>query len=81
MKEKKGIIVILILITAILALVWQGYIYRDSAGSTEAVATKLRQPDQRPPAPEFTLLDLEGNEVRLKDYRGSVVFLGFWTTW
>ena len=26
-------------------------------------------------------MDLSGNEVRLEDYRGKVVFLNFWTTW
>jgi peroxiredoxin len=29
----------------------------------------------------FTLEDLDGNEVSLSDYRGSVVLLNFWATW
>jgi peroxiredoxin len=33
------------------------------------------------PAPEFELPDLEGNLVRLSDYRGKVVVLNFWATW
>lgn len=33
------------------------------------------------PAPDFTLPDLEGNEVRLSDHRGHVVLVNFWTTW
>jgi peroxiredoxin len=33
------------------------------------------------PAPDFTLIDLDGNAVRLVDYRGKVVFLNFWATW
>jgi peroxiredoxin len=32
-------------------------------------------------APDFTLLNLEGNRVSLKDYRGKLVFLNFWATW
>ena len=32
-------------------------------------------------APEFTLSDLEGRDVSLKDYRGKIVFLNFWATW
>ena len=32
-------------------------------------------------APDFALRDLEGNEVRLSDYRGRTVLLTFWGTW
>lgn len=32
-------------------------------------------------APEFTLMDLEGNAVSLSDFRGQVVMINFWTTW
>ncbi len=32
-------------------------------------------------APDFTLEDLEGNEVSLKDYRGKIVLVNFWATW
>ena len=33
------------------------------------------------PAPDFTLVDLEGNQVTLSDFRGKVVFVNFWATW
>ncbi len=32
-------------------------------------------------APDFTLNNLEGSEVSLKDFEGKVVFLNFWATW
>lgn len=32
-------------------------------------------------APDFTLNDLKGNQVTLKDHRGRIVFLNFWATW
>lgn len=32
-------------------------------------------------APDFTLKDLDGRQVRLSDFRGKVVFLNFWATW
>lgn len=33
------------------------------------------------PAPDFTLIDLEGNQVSLSDFRGKTVFINFWATW
>ncbi|MCT4607011.1 MAG: TlpA family protein disulfide reductase [Marinisporobacter sp.] len=30
---------------------------------------------------DFTLLDREGNEIKLSDLKGKVVFLNFFTTW
>ena len=34
----------------------------------------------RPAAPEFTLFNLEGKPVSLKDFRGKAVLLAFWQT-
>ena len=33
------------------------------------------------PAPEFTLTDIDGEEVSLSDFRGQVVYLDFWASW
>ncbi len=32
-------------------------------------------------APAFVRVDLAGQKIRLKDYRGKVVLLNFWATW
>jgi thiol-disulfide isomerase/thioredoxin len=32
-------------------------------------------------APAFTVSDMDGDEVRLADYRGRVVLLNVWATW
>lgn len=33
------------------------------------------------PAPDFALVDMQGNKHRLSDYKGQGVFLNFWATW
>lgn len=33
------------------------------------------------PADDFLAWDFEGNEVRLSDFRGNIVYLYFWATW
>ena len=33
------------------------------------------------PAPDFQVIDLKGQELSLKKYRGQVVLLDFWATW
>lgn len=38
-------------------------------------------PNNHPAAPDFTLKDLNGNEISLSDYEGKVLFLNFWATW
>lgn len=37
--------------------------------------------EKREQAPHFTLKDLNGEEVKLEDHRGKVIFLNFWATW
>ena len=49
------------------------YTPEDSPGDT---------PDaDRTPAPDFTVQDINFNDVRLSDYRGKPIVLNFWTSW
>jgi cytochrome c biogenesis protein CcmG/thiol:disulfide interchange protein DsbE len=34
-----------------------------------------------PPAPEFSMKDIDGKAISLADMKGKVVFLNFWATW
>lgn len=46
-----------------------------------AVAVRRTPPDMGSQAPDFQLIDLQGNWQALPDYRGKVVLLNFWATW
>ena len=50
--------------------------------STEAAteATENTEP-HTVPAPDFTVLDWDGNEVKLSDYIGKPIVLNFWAHW
>ncbi len=52
-----------------------------TAKAAERVGQILTPFSDRPQAPEFELLDLEGNTHRMSDYRGRVVVVNFWATW
>jgi hypothetical protein len=40
----------------------------------------VQHPAQQAPAPDLALLSLERKTIHLKDFRGKVVLLGFFTT-
>lgn len=51
------------------------------AGEHYWKALGIERPSQEVFGADFTLPDLNGRKVRLKDLRGQVVFLNFWATW
>lgn len=43
--------------------------------------TGLTLLQDRAPAPDFELTDIDGTSHRLSDYRGKVLIINFWATW
>jgi len=46
-----------------------------------AIEAKQKKLMINQPAPQFTLMDLEGKQVSLSDLKGKVILLDFWATW
>jgi len=68
----------LIIRTAILAILVVAIVYTIYTNATKERTAVLGPGDE---APDFTLVDLEGKEHQLSDYKGQGVFLNFWGTW
>ena len=50
----------------------------------EDTGVENRQEETKPasiPAPDFTVYDADGNEVRLSDFFGKPIVLNFWASW
>ncbi|WP_096550776.1 thiol-disulfide oxidoreductase ResA [Ureibacillus thermosphaericus] len=75
MEKKKKRLIIRGIILGVLACAIIYTIYNTATKDTVEV---LADGDT---APDFELVDLEGNTHRLSDYRGQGVFLNFWGTW
>ncbi len=61
------------------------YIY-EKLGNTELAEVYWRKSDPKyelwgKPVTDFSVTDLDGNPISLKDYRGKVVLLDFWGVW
>jgi peroxiredoxin len=52
----------------------------ESAPAQDAPAAPPED-SEYPPAPDFTLTDLDGNNVSLSDYRGHWLLVNNWATW
>lgn len=52
-----------------------------TSAANEKMVAELEEKMINDPAPSFTLSDLAGNEVSLKDLEGKTVIVDFWATW
>lgn len=76
---------VLLLPLAGLILSREGFPHRQKAPAIaeDDISKKLNieEFDRKTLARDFSLKDLNGNTVRLRDLRGNAVFLNFWATW
>jgi peroxiredoxin len=88
--------IILLMLVALTVMAWAGaynYLSRKQAERKAAQAVQVpdnpsngvQDPNQPSlegkPAPNFTLVDLDGHKVSLADYKGRAVLINFWATW
>ena len=88
MQKKKLLIGCVVLV---LVLVVAGVLYRNLSGSIDSDNLGSQTPEnenqqqngENAPslAPDFTVLDANGKEVKLSDFRGKPVVVNFWATW
>ena len=75
---KDRIIVAILVFVAIAAIF--GVLKFSNFGRVPDVSVKTKK-QIFTPAPDFTLLDIYGDEKKLSDFKGKVVILDFWATW
>ncbi|MEW6193848.1 MAG: TlpA disulfide reductase family protein [Bacteroidota bacterium] len=47
----------------------------------EKIVTKLKKEIIKETAPQFSLVDLDGNNISLSQLKGKIIVLDFWATW
>ncbi len=70
-----------LLFSLFLLLFGAGWIWFSCAQPGELTAGKIPAPRQDFLAPDFTLTDASGQEVRLSDLRGRPVLVNIWASW
>ena len=57
------------------------YLSKFENSAKEKITAKLEKEMIQEPAPDFTLIDLDGKKVSLEDFKGKTVVVDFWATW
>ena len=52
-----------------------------ATGCAVADSARVKTAGEAGPAPDFALQSLDGRQVSLSQYKGSVVLINFWATW
>lgn len=61
---------------------FSGSVHSPTAASADGAHLPQGSSESDPqPAPDFTVLDRDGNQVKLSDLRGKPIVLNFWASW
>ncbi len=82
-KKITGLAVSLFLVLALFSIIFSGCFSKLPIKLNEKLmkTTAESSQEEKENANDFTLLDIEGNEVSLHDYQDKIVVLNFWATW
>lgn len=83
MKHKKSLRILVMALVVLLAGVSVSCAISDDRTEQDSLMTPkpTEEAQETTPAPDFTVLDYEGNEVKLSDFTGKPVVLNFWASW
>lgn len=86
MKNKRTFLIIVLVF--VLLIGGAAVLYRQLGQSMEAEQLSAQQEgtaesegETKAKAPDFTVYDVNGNEVHLSDYTGKPIVLNFWASW
>ncbi len=60
---------------------FDSYIAQFESVAKQLLVARLEKEIMKQPAPDFSLVDLDGRKVSLKSLKGKTVILDFWATW
>ena len=72
---------IVTLLVLVIVIGGAGLLYRNLAGKVDLGEPMPTETVSENLAPDVTVVDGEGNEVKLSDFRGKGVVLNFWASW
>ena len=73
---------LIVTILSLVILIGGGMLlYRNLSGSVDLGEMMPSETAGENMAPDFTVTDADGNEVKLSDFRGQGVVLNFWASW